>query len=218
MAPHDGLSDSNMAQRTVGETQSAHQSLQPFVGRILLGINFESGHSLWLYDFERTPTEYDSYREFWVVEPDDTRILYYDTDGADEEIEAFHDWERSVLADMTWDWTTDRIDITVDGEDGRSIELDGAIGNSAMSRMLTFMQRYLPGPLHTRMFGRHTETGKFGQLDTPSVRVVTEASARIDGTSLGSVHSPDEPVSFGEIESFDNPYVFEGNLLLEYPA
>lgn len=153
-----------------------------------------------------------------MVEPDDTRILYYDTDGAEEEIGAFQDWERSVLAEMNWEWTTDRIDITVDGEDGRSIELDGEIGKSAMSLILTFMQRYLPEPLNKRMFGRHTETEKFGQLDTPSVRVVTEASARIDGTSLGSVHTPDESVSFGEIESFDNPYVFEGNLLLEYPA
>lgn len=140
-----------------------------------------------------------------MVEPDDTRILYYDTAGAEEEIEAFHDWERSVLSEMTWEWTSDRIDITVYGEDGRAIELEGAIGKSPMSRMLTFMQRYVPGPLHTRMFGRHPETGKFARLDTPSVRVVTEASARIDGTLLGSVHSPDEPVSFGEIESFDNP-------------
>lgn len=214
----DGLLISTMAQRTAGESHAGGQSLRPFEGRIILGINFETDHSLWLYDFERTPTEYDSYREFWVVEPDDTRSLYYDTDGAEEEIEAFHDWERAVLAEMTWDWTTDRIDITVDGEDGRSIELDGTVRKSAMSRVLTVMQRYLPGPLHKRMFGKHTETGKFGQLDTPSVRVVTEASARIDGTSLGSVHSPAEPVSFGEVESFDNPYVFEGSLLLEYPA
>lgn len=206
-----------MAQGAARDPSSTDQSLQPFEGRILLGVNFESGHSLWLYDFERTPTEYGGYREFWVVEPDDTRVLYYDTEGAEEEIEAFHDWERSVLANMTWEWTADRIDITVDGEDGQSIELEGTIGNSAMSRMLSLMQRYLPRPLHKRMFGRHTETGTFGQLDTPMVRVVSEASARIDGTSLGSVHTPEEPVSFGEIESFDNPYVFEGSLLLEYP-
>lgn len=206
-----------MAQRAAEASSSTDQSLQPFEGRILLGINFESGHSLWLYDFERTPTKYGSYREFWVVEPDDTRILYYDTEGAEEEIEAFHDWERSVLADMTWEWTADRIDITVDGDDGRTIDLEGTIGNSTMSRILTLMQRYLPGPLHNRMFGRHTETRKFGQLDTPTVRVVTEASARIDGTSLGSIHTLVEPVSFGEVESFDNPYVFEGSLLLEYP-
>lgn len=208
----------SMIQSTAGEAQSTNQTLQPFEGRILLGINFESGHSLWLYDFERTPTEYGSYREFWVVEPDDTRILYYDTEGAEEEIEAFHDWERSVLADMTWEWTADRIDIMVEGEDGRTIELEGTVGNSAMSRLLTLMQRYLPGMLHKRMFGRHTETGKFGQLDTPTVRVVTDGSARIDGASLGSVHNPDEPVSFGEVESFDKPYVFEGSLLLEYSA
>lgn len=68
------------------------------------------------------------------------------------------------------------------------------------------------------MVGEHTETGKYGQLVTPMVRVVTEASARTDGTSLGTVHVPDEPMSFGEVESLENPYVFEGSLLLEYRA
>lgn len=178
----------------------------------------ESGHSIWLYDFESTPTDVGAYREFWVVEPDDKRTLYYDTEGADDEIAAFHDWNRSVLAEMDWKWTTDYIDITVNGSEGTAISLEGAVGDSAMSRVLTLMQRYLPGVLHKRIFGRHTETGKFGHLKTPSVRVVTKATAQIDGKPLGAVQPPDKPVAFGEVSAFDNPYVFLGDLLLEYPV
>lgn len=185
---------------------------------MLFGICFESGHSIWLYDFESTPTNLGAYREFWVVEPDDTRTLYYDTEGAAAEIEIFHEWSQSVVADMVWEWTPDHIDITVTGSDGTTIELTGEIGDSVMSRVLTLMQRHLPAPLHKRMFGKHTETGKFGQLDTPQVRVVTHATARIDGTTLGPVQPPAEPVTFGELSAFDHPYVFVGDLLLEYPT
>ncbi len=194
------------------------KTLQPFRGRILLGICFESGHSIWLYDFESTPTDFGAYREFWVVEPDDTRTLYYDTEGVDTEIAAFHDWNQSVLAEMEWKWTTDQIDITVIGSEGTMITLEGTIDDSAMSRVLTLMQRYLPEPLHKRMFGRHTETGKLGYLKTPSVRVVTQATARIDSRSLGAIQPPDQPVTFGEVSAFDHPYVFVGDLLLESPV
>ncbi|MFC7020378.1 hypothetical protein [Haloarcula halobia] len=170
-----------------------------------------------MYDFESTPTDLGGYREFWVVEPDDTRILYYDTEGADAEIAAFHDWSRSIMAEMEWEWTTDHIDITVNVSEGATIELEGTVDDSVMSRVLTLMQRSLPEPLHRRMFGRHTETGKFGHLKTPRVRVVTRATARMDGRSLGAVQPPDEPVTFGEVSAFDHPYVFVGDLLLEYP-
>lgn len=193
-------------------------TLQPFRGRILLGICFESGHSIWLYDFESTPTDHGAYREFWIVKPDDTRTLYYDTEGADAEIAVFHDWNRSAQAEMEWEWTTDHIDIVVNGSEGTTIKLEGTVDDSAMSRVLTLMQRYLPGPLHKRMFGRHTETGKFGHLKTPSVRVVTQATARIDGRPLGAVQPPDQPVTFGEVSAFNHPYVFVGDLLLEYPG
>lgn len=103
------------------------QSLRPFSGRMLLGICFESGHSLWLYDFEATPTDLGGYREFWVVDPDDTRTLYYDTEGTDVEIEPYHVWSRSVFAHVDWEWTVDHLDVTVEGSDGRTIELAGSV-------------------------------------------------------------------------------------------
>lgn len=206
-----------MAQDTNVKRGSSEKSLQPFSGRMLLGICFESGYSIWLYDFESTPTDLGHYREFWVVEPDDTRTLYYDTEGATAEIKSFHEWNQAVFAEMAWQWTPTQIDITVSGSDGTTIEFTGEVGDSAMSRGLTFMQRHLPTPLHKRMFGRHTETGKFGQLKTPRVRVVTEATARINGTELGAVQPPEEPVTFGEISAFDHPYIFIGDLMLEYP-
>lgn len=194
------------------------ERLQAFSGRVLTGICFESGHSLWLYDFESTPTDLGDYRELWVVEPDDTRILYYDTEGADREVARFHDADRSVLAEMEWVWTDDRIDIRVEDSDGTTIELAGDVGTSVMSRLLTLGQRYLPGPLHERFFGAHTETGRFGHLRSRRVDVVTEATARINGTSLGAVQPPPRPITFGEVSAERQPLVFVGDLLLEYPA
>lgn len=207
-----------MAKTEASEREASPETLQPFSGRMLLGICFESGHSFWLYDFESTPTDLGAYREFWVVAPDDTRTLYVDTDGAAAEVDPYHDWEQSELADMSWVWTDDTIDITVTAGEGSTIELDGNVDDSTMSRVLTLMQRYLPEPLHGRMFGKYTETGTFGHLKTPTVRVVTGATARIDGRSLGAVTPPDDPVTFGEVSAFDTPYVFVGDLLLEYPA
>lgn len=193
-------------------------TLEPFTGRMLLGICFERGHSLWLYDFESTPTDLGAYREFWVVEPDDTRTLYYDTEGAAAEVDSYHDWSRSVLADVDWHWTSERLDVTLEGTDGTTIHLEGTVGDSPWSRVLTLLQRTLPGPFHERLFGRHTETGAYGRLKTPTVREVKEATATIDGQSLGSVRPPPEPVGFGEVRAFDRPYVFVGDLLLEYPV
>ena len=128
-----------MTQKTNVERGSSEESLQPFSGRILLGICFESGHSIWLYDFESTPTELGAYREFWVIDPDDTRTLNYDTEGATAEIESFHKWSQAVFAEMAWEWTPTQIDITVTGSDGTTIELTGEIGDSVMSCMLMFM-------------------------------------------------------------------------------
>ena len=118
---------------------------------------------------------------------------------------------------MEWEWTTAHIDSVGNGSEGTTIELKGTVDDSAMSRVLTFMQRYLPGPLHKRTFGRHTETGKFGRLKTPTVRVATEATARIDGGSLGVVQPPDQPVTVGEVSGFDHR-LFRRDLLSDYPT
>lgn len=141
---------------------SSDESLQPFSGRMLLGIYFESGHSLWLYDFESTPTDLGAYREFWVVDPDDTRTLYYDTEGAVAEVNPFHDWKRSVFAEMSWEWTTDHIDITVDASEGATITLEGVVGDSTMSRVLTLLQRSLPGPSTSGCSGDVQKPGSSG--------------------------------------------------------
>jgi hypothetical protein len=207
-----------MAQTTNAGQHTTETTLRPFTGRVLFGIAFESGHSLWLYDFEATPTGLGGYREAWVVEPDDTRTLYYDTEGADVEIGRFHEWDAAVLAEMNWTWTDDRIEVWVSGEDGTEIVFEATVGDSVMSRVFTILHRYLPGSLHRRMWGRRTETGTLGHLRSQDVRVVTEATARIDGLSLGAVRSPVDPVTFGEVRAFDHPFVFTGDLSLEYPV
>lgn len=196
---------------------SRDAALQPFSGRVLSGICFESGHSIWLYDFESTPTEFDSYRELWVVEPDDSRVLYYDTEGADSEIARFHDWDRAVLSNMDWEWTNEHIDVQVEGADESTVDFTGKVGNSTMSRLLSLTQRYLPGPLHERMFQLHTETGTLAHLKASEVAVVTDGTASIDGKALGSIRPPDRPITFGEVKAQRQPLVYKGNLLLEYP-
>jgi len=190
---------------------------QPFHGRILPGLCFDNGHSLWIYDFESTPTGLGGYRELWIVEPDDRRILHYDIEGAEVEIARFHDWDVAVHSEMNWDWTADRIDIHVSGGDGTTVDLTATVGESMTSRLLTVAQRTLPGMLHERVFGAHTETGAWGHLETPTVRVVTEARASIDGTNLGPVCSPPREIAFGEVRARRQPFVYVGDLLLEYP-
>ena len=191
---------------------------QPFHGRVLVGLCFESGHSFWLYDFESTPTGLGGYRELWIVDPDDRRILHYDVDGAAKEIARFHDWDVAVHSDMTWEWTADRIDIHVAGGDGSVIDLTATVGSSMMSRLLTIAQRLLPGRLHQRVFGAHTETGEWGYLDTPTVQVVTQADASIDEESLGGIVPPEREIAFGEVKAMQEPFVYVGDLVLEYPV
>lgn len=207
-----------MSQDQTVEQQSQNVTLQPFSGRVLTGICFETGYSIWLYDFNSTPTDFDSYRELWVVEPDDSRILYYDTEGANAEIARYHDWDRAVRADMEWKWTDAHIDIHVEGSDVSTVVLTGEVGESVMSRLLSLAQRYLPGPAHERMFMARTETEALGHLKTRKVAVVTEATANFDGSSLGSVSPPDRPITFGEVRAQRQPLIYVGDLLLEYPV
>ena len=207
-----------MGQDTDTGQRGSVEALQPFTGRMLLGICFESGHSIWLYDFDSTPTDLGAYREFWVVEPDDTRTLYFATEGVDDEMAPYHEWDQSVAAEMEWEWTTDHVDVRVSEPEGVTIEIDGTVDDSPRSRVLTLLQRSLPGPLHERLFQRRTETGAVGHLKTPEVLVLTRVTGRIDGRSLGAVQAPETAVTFGEVSAFDRPYVFVGDLMLEYPV
>ena len=126
--------------------------------------------------------------------------------GAADETSRFHDWDRAMLAEMTWEWTADRIDISVHGADGTSIDLKATVDDSAISHVLEFTQQYLPKPIHRRMWGRNTETGTFGHLKATKVRVITEATACISDTLLGTIQPPKRPITFGDVSAFDHSF------------
>lgn len=213
-------------------------SFRPFEGIVCPGIAFETGHVIWLLKFDSTPTPIGSYSEVWIKTPDGESTVYADPPEADEYISAYHDFDSIRGADLDWAVSEEKIRVTVDGEDGKSLHLNINLNHTTGTKVMEGVARFTPdealqtelgntisslsfdlfmGSNGTKLRGQ-TETGAHYWAAGNRLRAIRSAAATLDGTGLGRQVSPSSTRHYGDISTARDPYVVFGTLHLEYPA
>lgn len=222
--------------RTTESTAPA-ESLDAFSGWFVPGLCFESGHSIWLYDFTATPTPFGPYREVWVVHPDGERVLYVEPEVASVAVAKYHTFDRLLGGDMVWMWNDERLTLSVVGEDGSTLELRVDFVETPTTRLLAFADRAMPtvvsrtvGPT-LRNLGLNgllrlgglqtaglTETGRRYRGEADRILLGHDAEATLSGEGLGRLVAPTRPIRFGDVRVTRRPTFFHGDLWLERQA
>lgn len=217
----------------------AEESLQPFHGIQSPGLCFSSGHCLVLNKYASAPTPIEAFGEIWIVTPDGERLLYTDPPAAGAYTEAYHDFDRTVGASITWERANeDRIAVHLDGEDGTVLELRSDLGVSPGVRVLNAITALTPRPVVRTSIGQTISTLALGQLiesnglkiagvtetqepyrvEPDSIRLVTHATATLDNEDLGAVGPPDRPIEFGDHTVPNDPLMTFGAIYLRPPT
>lgn len=213
--------------------------MRPFRGAISPGIGFESGHVIWLFRFEATPTPVGPYTEIWIESPDGEVTLYADPDEAVEYVTAYHEFDRVEPADVDWrQFDHERIDVAMAGGDGATLTLRASLAATVRTRVMDVLGAVAPDALlrhpaggtvssalfnslmqpgGTKLLGR-TETGRRYRGDADRLLTVERATATLDGSDLGDIVRSPSSRAFGDVRTAVEPYVVFGRLHLEYPA
>lgn len=230
----------------VTEEQSVERSqetktnriLQPFHGCFTPGICFESGHCLWMFNWFSSPTEFDGYSDIWLITPDEKRILYADPPEAGQAVETWHEFDLTVGAAISWSQTgEDIVECHLEGEDGTTLDFRSELGSSTGTSLLNTMTSLTPQPILRTGFGETisnlslaqlmdvnglkvagiTDTEEPYRVESDRLRIVTSATAAINGEDLGEITPPNRPIEFGDAITPDEPFFAFGNLFLRPP-
>jgi len=219
-----------------GETQA---TLQPFEGFIIPGIGFESGHIIWLFKFDNTPTPLGRHSSVWIESPTGKLSLYTDPPEAIEYSAPYHDFDQVVGASIDWtDADLDRIEVVMHAEDGTALGLGAVLDHPASTRIMEGLASLVPRAVQRSSAGAAvsslslnllldanglklrgtTETGARYWGEADHLRTVQDASATLDGRDLGKQIPASSSHDFGDVKTARKPYVVFGALHLEYPA
>lgn len=214
------------------------KSIQPFTGVLFPGICFESGHCFCLYKWWETPTSIDEYESLWIITPDGERLLYGDRPEAVTFVQKYHKFDQTHEAEINW--TTlgkDRLECTLEGEDGTTLDLSLDLGSSIGTRLLGIITTVTPTLLLRTSFGEtisnltfgllldtnglkvagDTDTSEPYRVESDSLRIVTSGTARLNDEDCGTLRPPDRPIKFGDAIVPNDPLVTFGELWLRPP-
>jgi hypothetical protein len=233
-----------MAQQpTVSQTTAAERQrrspLRPFEGFLSPGLTFESGHVVWLFKFDETPTPHGACSYLWIESPAGDVTMYTDPAVAGEYAKAYHDLDRIEGASIDWPTADlDHLEVELEADDGTTLELSAALAHPLSTRLMEGLAGAIPRAIQrsaigaaissftlNRLMGANgmalrgtTETGTRYWGEANHLRTVSDASARLDGIDLGQQVSGTSTHDFGDVKTAREPYVVFGALHLEYPA
>jgi hypothetical protein len=209
---------------------------ETFSGLMALGLQFERGDTIVPIRITDSPTTIGTYAEFWHVTSDGHRTLYADPDGAIEVVERLHEADEFLAATTYWTSADGEITVTVVTGDARltvTFEIRRTPRTKLASLAATVMptrvtstavgdglqrlgSKYVLGTGDQPLAGE-TETGRQFRMVPRAVAFVSDATATVDGTDLGSLRVPPEPVEFGDVVLPARPIYARGALRVEYP-
>ena len=213
--------------------------LEPFHGLICPGIGFESGHTVWLFRFEETPTPIGRYSEVYLEEPDGTLTLYTDPGEAATYVTAYHEFDRVEAAEMAWERVDhDELAVAMETDDGTTLEVRATLAPTIRSRAMGALIAVTPEVVGRTRLGNAvsslsydrvmnsggtklrglTDTGCEYWGDADLLLPVVSATATLDGTDLGEMAPSRSTRELGDIRTAHGPHVVFGRLHLEYPV
>ena len=218
---------------------TSHGRLEPFHGLICPGIGFESGHTIWLFRFEETPTPIGGYSEVYLEGPDGTLTPYTDPGEAAAYVTAYHEFDRIEAAEITWERVDhDELAVTMEAADGTTLEVRATLEPTIRSRAMDALIAVTPEAVGrtrlgnavsslsydrvmnsggTKLRGR-TDTGREYWGDADRLLPVVSATATLDGADLGEMAPSRSTRELGDIRTALGPHVVFGRLHLEYPV
>lgn len=220
------------------EADSASRPLRPFRTRQSPGLFFARGYCLCPIHYSATPTPLNTYDELWLITPDGERRLYSDPPEAGALTQRYHEFDRAVGASITWEHAShDRVAVHLDGEDGRTVDLRADLGVTPGISLLNVIASLTPRPILRTSIGQkvtnltfaqlidgnglkiagNTETGEPYRAEADAIRVVTSASATVNGNDLGDLTAPDRLIEFGDHIIPNEPVFVFGALYLRPP-
>lgn len=213
--------------------------LRPFHGWICPGIGFESGHTIWLFRFDETPTPVGAYSEVWVETPEDELTLYADPGEAAPYVSEYHEFDRIEPVTIEWGrMGRSSVELEMNAADGTSLELRAGLERTFRTRAMDALAALTPDSLlrtsiggavssasydllvgsgGTKLLGR-TETGVRYRGDADRILAVTSATAVLDGTDLGATALSRSTRTYGDVSTASTPHVVIGRLHFEYPV
>jgi len=202
-------------------------------------IPFSSGYYIYLASWDRTPTNFSSFSNLWVITPEDHRILFADPSSSSRIVCIYHEFQEIFGAAISLEWFSDEHLMvrcaSVDGDHEINMEL--FLKETRSSRLLAALASSPPNPLMVskpmvtisnllanllvtkggmKMVG-NTETGQpFYHGATDRLMIVQKGSTIMDGKDLGDISRPTWPVEFGDAIPIFQPVIKLGTLYIPY--
>jgi hypothetical protein len=194
---------------------------------------------VWLFDMASTPNPIESYKELWVITPDDEVTLYVDPVEAAPYVELYHDFDRIVGADITWEQAEPSgITAEMSAEDDTTLSIQATLSSSTGTSLLNAITTVTPQPVLRTSIGESISNLSFDLLmdanglkvagvtdrrepyrvEAETLRVITDASATLNDEDLGPVSPPDRRIAFGDAIVPNEPFVSFGELFLPYAS
>lgn len=137
-------------------------------GFMIPGLYFSEGYSVWLLNWDETPTASPYLTQLWLFHPDGKRVCYLDPVEERDFFNTYHNFDEVVGANIVVSETKEGLEVKVKSRD--EIRLKVKKGSSFTTDQL---------------FESVTETGK-AAYNYPSRLVQIEtAEAHLKGTTLG---------------------------------
>ena len=213
--------------------------LKPFHGIQTSLIPLSSAHYLYLCRWDKTPVDFSSFSNIWLVTPEDHHTLFVDPAGVKRIPLIYHNFHALVEASISLDWESDNHlsvkCISLSG--GQGIKLDITMRETLWSRSITGLSPAKPTPfllsksmaavtsllvnfLVTKgdmtLFGV-TETGQpFYAGVSEKLKLIDHGSASVNGMDLGFITSPTWPLQFGDFIPCIQPVIRWGTLFIPY--
>lgn len=166
----------------------------PCTGWMIPGICFESGHCLWILNWEENPLAVKPLVEVWLFHPDGKRQCWVSDPRGVPFFETYHRFDSVSPAEIRLEREGDKIHLSVTEAGGPALRAEIGTGSSPRVLLVNLLLKLVPKAGER---GK-TETGKAYFNHPRRLRAVKAATAALRGSDLGKLVSPQSEIGVGD--------------------